>query len=278
MILKGNLIKCSRHFLQIRTMSRTLSGKIEGALIDLSGTVHVEDKIVGNSVTAIEKLRAANIKIRFVTNTTKESVSTLYNRLVKLGVKLEKDEIWSSLTAASKYIKDKNLNPFYIASEDALSQLPPVDESKPLNAVVVGLAPDKFCFEYFNKALDVLRKGGVLIAIHAGRFYKTSSGYAVGPGFVAKGLEYSTGVSPIVIGKPDPLFFQSGIPEGLEPAKCVMIGDDPVDDIEGAQKLGMQTILVTKTGKFAGYEIPPEVDSVMVDDIEAAVELILNAK
>lgn len=125
----------------------------------------------------------------------------------------------------------------------------------------------------------VLRKGdAVLVAIHAGRFYKTSEGYAVGPGFVAKGLEYSTGVSPVVIGKPDPLFFKSGIPDGIEPQKCVMIGDDPVDDIEGAQKLGMQTILVTKTGKFAGFTSPPPVDTVMVDDFDAAVKLILATK
>lgn len=94
------------------------------------------------------------MKVRFVTNTTKESVNTLYDRLIKLGFKLEKEEIWSSLTAASKYILENNLNPFYIASDDALSQLPPVDETKPLNAVVVGLAPEKFCYEYFNKALE----------------------------------------------------------------------------------------------------------------------------
>lgn len=78
----------------------------------------------------------------------------MYDRLIKLGFTLEKEEIWSSLTAATKYINENQLNPLYIASDDALSQLPPVDETKPLNAVVVGLAPDKFCFDYFNKALE----------------------------------------------------------------------------------------------------------------------------
>lgn len=81
-------------------------------------------------------------------------MNTLYDRLIKLGFQLEKEEIWSSLTAASKYIETNNLNPFYIASDDALSQLPQTDNSKPLNAVVVGLAPDKFNFDYFNEALE----------------------------------------------------------------------------------------------------------------------------
>lgn len=45
---------CSRDLCSI-IMSRTLSGKIEGALIDLSGTLHVEDKAVGNAVPALER-------------------------------------------------------------------------------------------------------------------------------------------------------------------------------------------------------------------------------
>lgn len=130
---------------------------------------------------------------------------------------------------------------------------------------------------YLFFPIRVLRNGGQLVAVHAGRFFKTPQGYAVGPGFVTKGLEYSTGVTQIVIGKPDPLFFKSGIPQGIEPSRCVMIGDDPVDDIEGAKKLGMQTILV-KTGKYAGFKVPPEVDTVMANDFEHAVDLILNSK
>lgn len=116
------------------------------------------------------------------------------------------------------------------------------------------------------------------MAIHAGRFFKTSRGYEVGPGFVTAGLEYSTGVKQVIIGKPDPGFFKTGIPSGIEPQNCVMIGDDPVDDIGGAQKLGMQTILVTKTGKFAGFTNPPPVETVMVDDFDAAVNLILSTR
>lgn len=114
------------------------------------------------------------------------------------------------------------------------------------------------------------------MAIHAGRFYKTSSGYAIGPGFVTKGLEYSAGVSSIVIGKPDPSFFLRGKPENVDADKCVMIGDDPVDDIEGARVVGMQTILV-KTGKYAGFKVPPKTTSVLANDFEDAVNIILRS-
>lgn len=114
------------------------------------------------------------------------------------------------------------------------------------------------------------------MAIHAGRFYKTSAGYAIGPGFVTKGLEYSAGVPSVVIGKPDPSFFLRGKPAAVDVSRCVMIGDDPVDDIEGARAVGMQTILV-RTGKYAGFKTPPQTESILATDFEEAVQIILNS-
>lgn len=69
----------------------------------------------------------------------------------------------------------------------------------------------------------------------------------------------------------------SGKPIGVEPEKCVMIGDDPADDIEGARKVGMQTILV-KTGKYAGFKVAPETESIVAADFEEAVNIILNSE
>lgn len=71
----------------------------------------------------------------------------------------------------------------------------------------------------------MLLNGGKLIAIHEGRYYKTKDEMALGPGFVTKGLEYSSGVSSIVIGKPNEYFFKSSLPKNVEPANCLMIGD-----------------------------------------------------
>lgn len=96
-----------------------------------------------------------NIPIRFVTNTTKESGQTLYNRLVTIGFKLEKAEIYSSLNAAAQYVKSKNLKPFYLLSQDAMNDFPLIDTSSSSdvqNAVVVGLAPKEFNYENMNKA------------------------------------------------------------------------------------------------------------------------------
>jgi ribonucleotide monophosphatase NagD (HAD superfamily) len=63
-------------------------------------------------------------------------------------------------------------------------------------------------------------------------------------------LEYATGKEAVCIGKPAPGFFAAAL-EGLRiPAsETVMVGDDIETDIGGAQRCGIQGILV-RTGKF----------------------------
>ncbi|XP_059613619.1 haloacid dehalogenase-like hydrolase domain-containing protein 2 isoform X2 [Phlebotomus argentipes] len=214
---------------------------ISAVLIDLSGTLHVEDDPTENAVEALKK---------FVTNTTKESGQTLHRRLVRIGFELDPEEIYSSLSAASDYVKKNQLNPLYLLSQDAQKDFPPVDKEK-LDSVVVGLAPEEFHYEQLNRAFNLLRPGvgKPLIAIHEGRYYKRSDGLALGPGCFVKGLEFAASTEAVVVGKPNKYFFQSAIPENLPPEECVMIGDDAVDDIQGAMSLGMRGLLV-KTGKY----------------------------
>jgi len=65
-----------------------------------------------------------------------------------------------------------------------------------------------------------------LIAIHKGRYYSRGDGLAMGPGPFVSALEYATGKTACVLGKPEKSFFHSAL-EGLncEPHEVVMIGD-----------------------------------------------------
>lgn len=95
--------------------------------------------------------KTKNIEIRFVTNTTKESAQTLNDRLVRIGFHIKKEEIYSSLSAAAEYVAKENLQPYYILTDDARKDFPEnLNESE--NAVVIGLAPEKFHYENLTKA------------------------------------------------------------------------------------------------------------------------------
>ncbi|XP_075145270.1 haloacid dehalogenase-like hydrolase domain-containing protein 2 [Haematobia irritans] len=253
---------------------------IKAALIDLSGTLHVEDQPTPDAVNALKRLRESGILIKFVTNTTKESRQTLLNRLRDIGFKLEKEEIHSSLSAAVEYVKREKLNPFYLVSKDARTDFPENDDQKPLDAVAVGLAPEEFHYENLNKAFNILlsNKNHRLIAIHEGKYYKRKDGLALGPGCFVKGLEYSTGTKSILIGKPNEYFFKSAlIGNDIAVEDCVMIGDDTKDDIMGAMNVGLKGIQV-KTGKYLPDVVAEPPPTVMVENFSEAVNWILENK
>ena len=51
--------------------------------------------------------------------------------------------------------------------------------------------------------------------------------------------------------KPSPTIFLAALELlGVEPAAAVMVGDSPLDDVEGARALGMQAYLVDREGRF----------------------------
>jgi len=128
-----------------------MAAKIRGVLVDLSGTIHVENTVIPGSIEALKRLRETGVPLRFVTNTTKESKETLLRRLTGIGFDIKAEEVFTSLTAARRYVDQRNLRPMLLLQQDAIKDFKGVDVNNP-NAVVVGLAPDCFDYEFLNKA------------------------------------------------------------------------------------------------------------------------------
>ena len=127
-----------------------------------------------------------------------------------------------------------------------------------MNCVVVGDAGEEFSYENLNTAFSKLisMKDPILISMGYGKFYKDKGQLVIDLGAYTRALEFATGVTATVIGKPSPLYFKKALELiGADAEDSVMIGDDIVSDVGAAQALGMGGILV-KTGKFR-----PEVDS-----------------
>lgn len=222
---------------------------LKAVLVDLSGTLHVEDLAVPGAQEALKRLRHAPVSIRFVTNTTKECKTTLLDRLRRLDFDISADEIFTSLTAARNLVEQQQVRPLLLIHDHALHDFEGVATHDP-NAVVVGLAPEHFNYDTMNRAFRLLLDGAPLIAIHKARYYKKKDALYLGPGPFVTGLEYATDTKATVVGKPSSTFFLEALRStGCTPEEAVMIGDDCRDDVGGAQNCGMLGILV-KTGKY----------------------------
>src|SRR5438309_1529493 len=74
---------------------------------------------------------------------------------------------------------------------------------------------------------------------------------ALDAGPLVAALEYATGATAVIAGKPSPGFFAAAVRSlgAGDGERIAMVGDDLWSDVEGAQRAGLQGWLV-RTGKF----------------------------
>mmetsp|Transcript_38684 Transcript_38684/g.107595 ORF Transcript_38684/g.107595 Transcript_38684/m.107595 type:complete len:160 (-) Transcript_38684:90-569(-) len=151
----------------------------------------------------------------------------------------------------------------------------------------MGTAPEHLHYERLSEAARVLLddEASRLVAVNKGRYFKDGDGLALMAGPFVAALEFATGRKASVVGKPNREFFHAaaadaagsvGRPTQLE--RCVMIGDDVLDDVQGAIDAGMQAILV-RTGKYRpGDEARLRSPALaVVDDLAGALAFLQEA-
>ena len=86
--------------------------------------------------------------------------------------------------------------------------------------------------------------------MHKGRYFESEGGLTIDSGAFVAGLEYASGVTAKVVGKPNPTFFELASSNfNCNPEQIVLVGDDFINDIGGGNTMGYTTIMV-KTGKY----------------------------
>jgi len=95
---------------------------------------------------------------------------------------------------------------------------------------------------------------------------------------IQKQLEYASGATAVLLGKPAPMFFQLAVDAlGCPADNAVMIGDDAEADVGGAMAASLAGILV-KTGKYRpGQEMRlTEPPALVAGNLKTAVDLLLE--
>lgn len=123
-------------------------------------------------------------------------------------------------------------------------------EDGKIDYVVVGDAGDMMTYETLNAAFRAVSDGAEIIALEKDRYWMAPDGLMLSAGPFVAALEFATGKTATVMGKPSRAFFEMALRDmDLRPEETAMIGDDIITDIAGARKAGMKAVLV-KTGKY----------------------------
>jgi HAD superfamily hydrolase (TIGR01458 family) len=179
--------------------------------------------------------------------------NNLINMLSKMGFSVTVEEIFAAPHAAVEYCKLKGYKNILLIVPDEemkedFSTFQFVDENP--EAIVVGDMGKLFTFELLNRLFLNIINGAELIAMHKNRYWNSADGLTLDLGAFISALEYASGKSAIVVGKPDPNLFKLAVHNwGLSEKSIYVVGDDLDADIMGAHNAGMKSVLV-KTGKF----------------------------
>jgi len=224
-------------------------------LLDLDGVLHVSGEPIPGAAEAVAELRRQGHRLRFVTNNTTRPRATLGEELRSHGIELDDSELQTTAAAAARALAGKRVFALVMAAlVDDLEGIELVGEGA--EAVLLGGADETEetgrVFSYMNlaRAFGELELGAELYCLHKNRWWQTSRGPLLDSGAFVAGLEYASGVEATVLGKPSAAFFEAAL-EALdaEPPLTWMVGDDLEQDIAGAQRFGLRTVLL-RTGKF----------------------------
>jgi HAD superfamily hydrolase (TIGR01458 family) len=223
---------------------------IKGVLFDLDGVFYVGGKLVPGGNETLAWLRAQGIGYRFVTNNTTLSRSALVAKLQHLGLNISENELLSANYAGVLQLQKMGLTRCrLVLAEAAQADYPPSVDDDP-EAIVVGDIGNDWDYDLLNSLMNQLLEGAELIALHKGRYFQTDKGLMLDSGAFVAALEHATGKKAHIVGKPNAAFFEMGSALlNAAPIELLMVGDDLINDIEGAQNSGYHAVLV-QTGKY----------------------------
>jgi len=248
-----------------------LPHRLRAVLIDLAGVLHIGDQAIPGAVAALADLRSTGLPIRFLTNTTRSPRKALVKLLQGMGFDVRAEEIQTAVRATVQRVHQLGLRPHYLVHPDIVEEVGNSHDNP--DSVVLGDAGPYFDFDALNTAFRLVMEGNPLIAMARNRYFQEADGLTLDLGAFVAGLEYATGATAEVVGKPAAPFFLGALAElGVAPQDAVLIGDDLRDDIGGAQAVHIPGILV-RTGKYrpADEHDPAIRPALIVDDFAAAV-------
>ncbi len=221
-------------------------------LIDLDGVIYRGNELLPGAKAFVQWLEANHHKYLFLTNNSFATTAQVLAKLAQLGIATDNAHLLTAGQAAVQYIARRFPHgTVYVVGEKALMQLIEAQnlsvaslDTQRADAILVGLDRG-FDYEKMTHAADAVRAGALFVTINRDPVLPIVGGFIPGCGALTAAIEVSSGVSPEVVGKPQPrLLVEAMHMLGSQPNETVMIGDTLSVDIQGGHNAKTHTILV----------------------------------
>lgn len=223
----------------------------KGYLIDLDGTAYHGTAVVKETLEFVQKLHERQIPYLFLTNNSTKTPAMVAKHLSEFGYPVSPEQIYTSAMATAEYIYDENPHAsVYLVGEIGLKQ---ALTDKGLQLVGLGTEADYVAFgldrdityEKLGQACSAVRSGAKYIVTNGDKAIPTERGLMPGNGSLASVVSVSTGVEPVLIGKPHATIMEKALElMGLPPSEVAVIGDNYHTDILGGIHSDIPSIFI----------------------------------
>lgn len=232
-------------------LSKTLQ-KTKYFLLDLDGTLYLENKPIGDMKNTLKYLREKGKKLIYLTNNSSRGAHTYVEKLKKIGFYEDGDLVYSSGVAAIEYLNRfyKGASVCFLGTESYKQELLEgginLVESDKADVALMSydteLTYPKLC-----RFLRSVHFGATYIATHPDVNCPAEDVYVPDVGSYIKMLEVASGYTPsLIIGKPNTIMGENlKVKFNESDDECfMMVGDRLYTDIAFGKNCNFPTMLV----------------------------------
>lgn len=289
----GCLCNSQRQFLAGKLLKFVMQAfsDIGGLIIDMDGVLWHGDMAQPGLEAFFQTIRGLNLPFVLATNNANLSPEQYVAKLAKMNVSVDLPEVLTSGMATAQYLAERyrpaETRVFVIGGVGArqplldlgftLTGLDDVDGERRADIVVSGLDKelswDKLCAAALN-----IQVGADFYGTNGDATLPSERGFLPGNGATLAALTAATGVTPTIIGKPEPVIYRQALALlGVDPDRVIAIGDRLDTDILGAVRTGIRSLLVlsgiSRESDIADLDYAP---TWVMQDIQAFTRALLS--
>ncbi|CAM4252162.1 TIGR01457 family HAD-type hydrolase [Lacicoccus alkaliphilus] len=220
-----------------------------GYLIDLDGTMYNGSELIETARDFVSELERKGIPYVFLTNNATKSQEEAVQKLLDMGVKTSLENMYTSAMATASYIRENHRGASaYVIGTPSLKKI--LENAgitlteKNADLVIMGLDPE-VDYGKLKRAALLIGNGAGFIATNPDKRFPTEEGIIPGSGALQQVLIETTGVRPLIIGKPNASILDGAMGQlGLKKSEVALIGDNYDTDIMTGINGGVDTIHV----------------------------------
>lgn len=244
-----------------------VAGDYDGFIFDSFGVLNVGDTAIPGAAACLDALRAADKPFCVLTNAASHDVDGALAKYRRMKLDIRREQVISSRDIALAHLDRMAPGVTWgviAAAGDRFGDCPApahdlLDPGADWDAAggVLFLSSARWTPRLQDRLVAALiRRPRPVVIGNPDLVAPREGGLSLEPGYWAHDLQDRTGIAPRLFGKPYPEAFRAAT-DRLGPGRLAMIGDTLHTDILGGMAAGLDAILVTDHGIFAGRDTAP---------------------